>query len=76
MIKGYLVIPLAGLGQRFVDKGYSLPKQLLPINGITLEYSLDSIDVPKDFQVIILARSSFFTTYDLRPIFKKIWKQC
>ena len=31
--KGSFVIPMAGLGQRFVDQGYSLPKPLIPVSG-------------------------------------------
>ena len=31
--KGSLVIPMAGLGQRFVNEGYSVPKPLIPVSG-------------------------------------------
>lgn len=31
--KGSLVIPMAGLGQRFVNEGYSVTKPLIPISG-------------------------------------------
>ncbi len=30
---GSLVIPMAGLGQRFVDEGYSVTKPLIPVSG-------------------------------------------
>ena len=74
MCKGYVLIPLAGIGARFESEGYSLPKQLLPImNQSTLEYSLESINVPKDFHVIVLMRPAYFNTHDLRPIFKKAY---
>jgi NDP-sugar pyrophosphorylase family protein len=31
--RGSLVIPMAGLGQRFVDEGYSVTKPLIPVSG-------------------------------------------
>lgn len=31
--KGTCIIPMAGLGQRFVDEGYSLTKPLIPVSG-------------------------------------------
>jgi NDP-sugar pyrophosphorylase family protein len=33
---GTMVIPMAGLGQRFVDEGYSLLKPLIPISGLPM----------------------------------------
>jgi NDP-sugar pyrophosphorylase family protein len=30
---GSLVIPMAGLGQRFVNEGYGIPKPLIPVSG-------------------------------------------
>lgn len=31
-----LVIPMAGLGQRFADAGYALPKPLIPVGGVPM----------------------------------------
>ena len=31
--QGSLVIPMAGLGQRFIDEGYSVTKPLIPVSG-------------------------------------------
>jgi NDP-sugar pyrophosphorylase family protein len=31
-----LVIPMAGLGQRFRDRGYTLPKPLIPVDGVPM----------------------------------------
>jgi NDP-sugar pyrophosphorylase family protein len=31
-----LVVPMAGLGQRFVDAGFALPKPLLPVDGLPM----------------------------------------
>src|SRR5262245_39256533 len=32
----HLVVPMAGLGQRFKDAGYSLPKPLIPVSGVPI----------------------------------------
>lgn len=31
-----LIMPMAGLGQRFVDAGYDLPKPLIPVDGVPM----------------------------------------
>jgi NDP-sugar pyrophosphorylase family protein len=31
-----LVVPMAGLGQRFADAGYALPKPLIPVDGVAM----------------------------------------
>jgi NDP-sugar pyrophosphorylase family protein len=31
-----LVVPMAGLGQRFADAGYALPKPLIPVDGLSM----------------------------------------
>ena len=31
-----LVVPMAGLGQRFADVGYALPKPLIPVDGVPM----------------------------------------
>lgn len=30
---GSVIVPMAGLGQRFINEGYSLPKPLIPVSG-------------------------------------------
>lgn len=34
--KGALVVPMAGLGQRFADEGYTLTKPLIPVSGLPM----------------------------------------
>ena len=47
MSKKYnLLIPMAGRGQRFVDAGYTVPKQLIHIkNKQLIDISLSSVDM-------------------------------
>jgi NDP-sugar pyrophosphorylase family protein len=35
-LKGALVVPMAGLGQRFADEGYLLTKPLIPVSGLPM----------------------------------------
>ena len=40
-----VVLPIAGLGQRFIDGGYETPKPLIKINGkYIIEKALESIN--------------------------------
>ena len=32
-MKLQLIIPMSGVGQRFIDAGYSIPKFLIKVNG-------------------------------------------
>lgn len=32
----HLIVPMAGLGQRFRDEGYALPKPLIPVSGVPM----------------------------------------
>ena len=31
-----IIVPMAGLGQRFVDAGYTVPKPLIPVGGLPM----------------------------------------
>ena len=50
-----ILIPMAGLGSRFSDRGYSLPKPLIPIsdNETIIDVSLGCF-YNKDFNYIII----------------------
>jgi RpiB/LacA/LacB family sugar-phosphate isomerase len=52
----YLIIPLAGMGERFRRDGYTTSKHMLKIGmKSTLEFSLDSINL-NDFKIIFIIR--------------------
>lgn len=49
-----IVIPCAGLGSRFVNAGYSVPKPFLPIKGKTMiEHVVENVAMPDDKVFII-----------------------
>jgi NDP-sugar pyrophosphorylase family protein len=50
-----VVIPCAGLGSRFVNAGYSIPKPFLPIKGkAMIEHVVENIAMPGDKVFLIL----------------------
>jgi RpiB/LacA/LacB family sugar-phosphate isomerase len=52
----YLIIPLAGRGSRFLAEGFTLPKQMLPVQELTtFDYSMNSINL-SDFEIIVVMR--------------------
>lgn len=45
-----IVIPMAGRGQRFTEKGIETPKPLIEINGkMMIEYAIESLDIKANF---------------------------
>jgi NDP-sugar pyrophosphorylase family protein len=52
--KGSLVIPMAGLGQRFIDEGYSITKPLIPVSGKPMVTQATHDLPPADFHVFVL----------------------
>jgi len=50
-----VVIPMAGKGKRFMDKGYSIPKPLLPIDGKTMvERIIQNLSFPGAHFIFIM----------------------
>lgn len=55
-MKHFYLIPLAGRGQRFLDAGYDLPKQMLSCAGSTCwEWTVSSLNL-EDSQVVFIIR--------------------
>ena len=52
--KGALVIPMAGLGQRFVDEGYLLTKPLILVSGLPMVAQAAHDLPPADHHVFVL----------------------
>ena len=72
-MKPILIFPLAGLGVRFLDQGYSTPKQLLKVDGnySCLEKTILSIKNIHDFNVIAYVRDPIVSKH-LNDILSKI----
>ena len=67
-----LLIPMAGYGKRFVEAGYSLPKQFLRLNNsCCLKESLDSLDLDYFDKIIVGCREEFERAYNLCAFLKE-----
>ncbi|WP_295752208.1 sugar phosphate nucleotidyltransferase [Undibacterium sp.] len=54
--KGALIVPMAGLGQRFANEGYELTKPLIPVSGMPM-VAQATHDLPPAEQHIFVVRS-------------------
>jgi len=52
--QGNLIVPMAGLGQRFADEGYQSPKPLIPVSGLPMVVQATHDLPPADSQVFVL----------------------
>ena len=60
-----LLVPMAGLGKRFKDEGYPLPKQVLVAGEKTLiEISLDCLDLDK-YNITFIVRDEQISNYNM-----------
>lgn len=69
---GSLVIPMAGLGQRFVDEGYSTPKPLIPVSGKPM-VTQATYDLPNAAQHVFILRSDMLGYQEISAELKKIY---
>ena len=67
-----LVIPLAGLGTRYKNKGFDLPKPLIEIDGKTiLAHSFESVKKIKYSRLIFIALREHEELYSIKKNIKK-----
>ena len=69
--KGSVIIPMAGLGQRFIDEGYSMTKPLIPVSGDPMVIKAVN-DLPNAKNYSFVLRSD---TTDYNSIVKRIKKE-
>ena len=56
ILGGTLILPMAGLGQRFVDEGYLLTKPLIPVSGLPMVVQ-STHDLPSAEEHVFVLRS-------------------
>lgn len=67
-MKHNLLIPIAGKGSRFVEQGYTIPKQLITAqNKQCLDWSLESFKI-EDFNLIFIIREEHKINYSLDEV--------
>ena len=70
MKKYNLIIPLAGKGQRMIDKGYKYPKPLILVGDRhIIDYSLQSIDT-SECNIIFIVRRDHIANYAIDEVLK------
>jgi len=62
-----IIVPMAGTGNRFVEKGYTDPKPLIRVNGKRIiEYILEMFD-PND-EIVFICNDTHLATTDMRDV--------
>ncbi len=70
---GSTIIPMAGLGMRFVNEGYVLPKPLIPVSGNPMVVQAVN-DLPKSSHYSFVLRSDMPHYEDISTILKSTYK--
>jgi len=71
LLKINIVLPIAGLGKRFIDGGYETPKPLIQTNGKHIVVkSLESVDY-KDCNLFFIVRQEHIDGYQIDDILKE-----
>ena len=74
-MKTNIVLPIAGNGQRFVDKGYKTIKPLIEVNGQYLvEKSMESVDYT-EANLIFIVRQEHVDEFDIENKLKDCRKE-
>ncbi len=69
-----VIIPMAGVGDRFVAKGYLDPKPLIKVNGkMIIEYILDSFP---DDQIVFICNSIHLRNTNMSSVLKELRPNC
>jgi RpiB/LacA/LacB family sugar-phosphate isomerase len=70
-----ILIPIAGKAQRFIDRGYLLPKPLIVVDGKhMIEHAMDSIWW-EPHRLIFVVRKDHVTNHAIDKILKKLYGQ-
>jgi NDP-sugar pyrophosphorylase family protein len=64
------IIPMAGLGSRFADAGYMLPKALVPVSGIPMIVNVIR-HMPKADKWVFILRKEHIEQYGVDEVIKK-----
>ena len=67
----HIIIPMSGLGQRFIDSGYDVPKPLIEIDGKPIiEHVCDLF--PDETKITFICNSKHLKETNMRMILLKI----
>jgi dTDP-glucose pyrophosphorylase len=64
-----IVIPMAGLGSRFADSGYDVPKPLIPVHGKPMiQIVIDNLTPVREHRFIFICQNQHILDYDLEAL--------
>jgi NDP-sugar pyrophosphorylase family protein len=69
---GSLIIPMAGLGQRFINEGYKLTKPLIPVSGMPM-VAQATLDLPPAKHHVFVLRSDMLGYEDVSIELKRLY---
>jgi len=72
---GSLIIPMAGLGQRFINEGYKIAKPLIPVFGAPMVVRAAS-DLPASVSHVFVLRSDMAGLEDVSESLQTSFKDC
>jgi NDP-sugar pyrophosphorylase family protein len=70
-----LIVPMAGLGQRFVDAGYHLPKPLIPVCGEPMIVRVVN-DLPPADQIVFLVNPEHVRRHAIDRVLREHFPLC
>jgi len=70
-----LIIPLSGVGQRFIDAGYTVPKPLIEVDGMPIIEHVVNL-FPGETNVIFICNDLHLKETNMREILEKIVPTC
>ena len=72
-----IVVPMAGLGSRFVEKGYTFPKPLLEIKGKPMiQVVVENLKPNIDHRFIFIVRKEHMQNYALKELLNHVSPGC
>lgn len=70
-----IVIPMAGMGSRFAQEGYILPKPLIDVNGIPMiQRVVENLNI--DGKYIFIVQNKHLETYNVKDLLERIAPGC
>jgi NDP-sugar pyrophosphorylase family protein len=70
-----LVVPMAGLGQRFADAGYALPKPLVPVDGLPMVVRA-ALDLPPADRRVFIVHPDHVRQYQIDEVLARHLPGC
>ncbi|MDC0345977.1 NTP transferase domain-containing protein [Planktomarina sp.] len=75
VLDGTVIIPMAGIGQRFVNEGYDTPKPLIPVSGLPMVVQA-ALDLPTSKMQVFVLRKDMEGCAQISKKLKEIYPTC